>query len=179
MHRSVPAALVNLVVLAACASSSVPSELSVPASASSGVRDTCAEQDVGLDEVLAVAPEARAECFGTTSISFRAYVSSMIGIGGYPEQLSPGDGWLDPSLTPRRLLVPIPGDEERVLAALVPPTVSLDDVPADRWAIVTGHADPAADTCGRVAADGSVIIDATTIEACRALFVIERVVPAG
>jgi hypothetical protein len=185
MRRSA-LALINLMLLTACAASSVPDEsqsapsVSATAPAPSAERDACAEQEVVLVEILAVEPESRAECFGAKSISFRAYVSSMVGVGGYPEQLSPGDGWLDPYLTPRRLLVPVPGEDQRVLAALVPPTMSLDDVLTDRWAIVTGHfADPASDTCGRVEIDGSVAVDADTIEACRSLFVIESVAPGG
>lgn len=185
MRRSA-LALMTLMLLTACAGSSVPGDSQSPtagsatAPAPAAERDACVEQEVGLVEVLAVEPESRADCFGSKSISFRAYVSSMIGVGGYPEQLSPGDGWLDPYLTPRRLLVPVPGEDQRVLAALVPPAMSLDDVLTDRWAIVTGHfADPASDTCGRVEVDGSVTVDADTIDACRSLFVIEGVAPGG
>ncbi len=65
----------------------------------------------------------------------------MVGVGGYPEQLSPGDEWLDPYITPQRLLVAVPGEDQQVLAALIPPAMSLDEVPTDRWVIVTGHFD--------------------------------------
>ncbi len=184
-------ALVNLLLLTACGAPAAPSlpadaatstsvETAAASAAPSRERDVCAETEVGLVEVLSVDHEQRADCFGDTSISFRAYVSSMVGVGSYPEQLSPGDGWMDPYTTPRRLLVAVPGDDQRILAALIPPAMSLDGVPTDRWAIVTGHFDdPASETCGRVGIDGEVSIDADTIEACRSLFIIESVAPGG
>jgi len=180
-------ALVNLLLLTACGGIGAPSlpadaatstsvETAAASAAPSRERDVCAETEVGLVEVLGVDPEQRADCFGDTSISFRAYVSSMVGVGSYPEQLSPGDGWMDPYTTPRRLLVAVPGDDQRILAALIPPAMSLDGVPTDRWAMVTGHFDdPASETCGRVGVDGKVGIDADTVGACRSLFVIESV----
>ena len=83
-------------------------------------------------------------------------------------------------VTPGRLLVPVPGEDQLVLAALTPPAMALDDVPTDRWAIVTGHvADAASETCGRVEIDGSVTVDADTVQACLALFVVETVAPGG
>jgi len=83
---------------------------------------------------------------------------------------------MDPYTTPRRVLVAVPGEDQRLLAALIPPALSLDEVPTDRWVIVTGHFDdPASDTCGRVGVEGQVSVDADTAEACRSLFVIESV----
>lgn len=168
-----------ILLLTACGADSTP-----PTPATSGgpvspqARDVCDESEVGLVEVLGTHPERRAACFGGRSISFRAYVSSMMGVGHVPEQLSPGDGWLDLYATPRRLLVAVPGEDQQVLAALIPPTMSQDDVPMDRWAVVTGHfADPASDTCGRITADGHVNIDSGTVAACRGLFVLESVQP--
>ena len=182
MRRSA-IALINLVALTACSPSLAPESMDAVSDGSavatvppSAERDVCAETEVGLVEILAVGVERRAGCFGMTSISFRAYLSPMIGVGYVPEQSSPGDGWLDPTMTPRRLLVPVPGDEERILAALVPPALSLRDVPTDQWAIVTGHfADPASETCGRVGLGGESTIDADSVEACRSLFILEDV----
>ena len=182
MRRSATA-LINLVALTACGSSLPPDSMdavaagtAIPSAPPSVERDVCEETEVGLVEILAVDLTRRDECFGRASISFRAYLSPMIGVAHVPEQPSPGDGWLDPMLTPRRLLVPVRGEEERILAALVPPALSIGDVPTDQWAIVTGHfADPASESCGRVGLGGETIIDADSVEACRSLFILEGV----
>jgi len=121
-------ALVNLLLLAACgasaapslradATTSAPAETAAASAAPSMGRNVCAETEVGLVEILGVDPEQRADCFGDTSISFRAYVSSMVGVGSYPEQLSPRR-WLDGSLhdttaTPRGCARRRPADPGR------------------------------------------------------------------
>lgn len=120
---------------------------------------------------LLMATSERLDCFGNRSLSFRAYVSSMVGISTCSITPDPGDGWLNVCAGPRRLLVANPDDEDGVLA-FIPPQMSPSDVPADRWVDVLGHFDdPAAQSCG---VQGGLTPDPGQVEACRSAFVLEQ-----
>jgi hypothetical protein len=130
------------------------------------VNAACEDGEVTLAHLLARELEPRVDCFGSRPVSFRAYVSPMVGDGTCLTGPVASDEGLPMCDGPSRILVPLPGDEYG-LTALLPEDMDLDDVPADTWIVATGHFDdPAASTCA--GHDAGVFL-------CRLAFVLDSV----
>ena len=182
VNRRLAAVLVAIVAVG-CSSDGVtptttPSR-AVSTADPTGSADPCSSEEVAFAAVMSASPEERLECFGGKTIIFRAYASSIIGVGSCTEQVAPGDGWLNPCGGQARVLIAQPGDGEG-LAAYFPPTLQESDVPIEAWVDVSGHFDdPAAQTCGVEGAVASEAPSDEIVEVCRQLFVIDQIFAAS
>ena len=170
-------AIVMLAILTACTGTASSASADPSPDTASASTDPCDADRVELELLIQNSPDSRLECFGGRSISFRGYVSSMIGVGTCTFSPIPGDGWLNLCAGEQRLLVAQPGNEE-ALAAYIPPNFAGAAPDLEQWIEATGHFDDAAAaTCDQEGPDGPAD-DPKQVYSCRLAFVLEAAVPA-
>lgn len=133
----------------------------------------CQAERLDAGPFIALAGDDPLSCFGGRTLEVEGFLSEMGGIGGCPEQLIPGDGWLHLCSGPQRILVADLNDDEG-LTIYLSPDVDEADAPRGSVVLLTGHFDdPAAATCG--VEGGTDAENASIRERCRLAFVIEAV----